>query len=127
MILGIGVDILCVSRIEAIVRRGSRLTGRFARRILSDREIGYFDSTVALQEEAAQVKYLATRWCLKEAVYKAAYPHQALRWSDVTVVKTGPKPTMDVRWVHELEGAQAHISLSHDGGMLVGAVVVETK
>ncbi|KAJ2487381.1 hypothetical protein IWW37_005277 [Coemansia sp. RSA 2050] len=125
MIVGIGVDILCVSRIEAIVRRGSRFTGRFARRILSDREISYFGSTVSLQDEAAQAKYLATRWCLKEAVYKAAYPYQILRWSDVTVIKTGPKPTMDVRWGPRLESAQAHISLSHDGGMLAGAVVVE--
>ncbi|KAJ1907995.1 hypothetical protein H4S04_006902 [Coemansia sp. S16] len=127
MIVGIGIDILCVSRIEAIVRRGSRFTGRFARRILSDREISYFGSTVATQEDAAQVKYLATRWCLKEAIYKAAYPQQTLRWSDVTIVKTGPKPTMDVRWGPELANAQAHVSLSHDGGMLAGVVVVETS
>ncbi|KAJ2685381.1 hypothetical protein IWW39_004312 [Coemansia spiralis] len=125
MIVGIGVDILCVSRIEAIVRRGSRFTSRFARRILSDREISYFGSTVSTQEEAKQAKYLATRWCLKEAVYKAAYPRQILRWSDVTITKIGPKPTMDVRWSPGLEGAQAHVSLSHDGGMLAGAVVVE--
>ncbi|KAJ2330428.1 hypothetical protein GGI00_003709 [Coemansia sp. RSA 2681] len=127
MIVGIGVDILCVSRIEAIVRRGSRFTARFARRILSDREIDYFDKTVAAQEEAVQVKYLATRWCLKEAVYKAAYPRQTLRWGDVTITKAGHKPVMDVRWsLPDLKNVEAHISLSHDGGLLTGFVVVET-
>ncbi|KAJ2900561.1 hypothetical protein GGI21_004569 [Coemansia aciculifera] len=125
MIVGVGVDILCISRIEAIVQRGSRFTARFARRILSDSENDYFGKTVAAQEEAQQVKYLATRWCLKEAIYKAAYPRQTLRWRDVTVFKAGHKPAMNVRWSSELEKAQAHISLSHDGGLLAGFVVVE--
>ncbi|KAJ2746021.1 hypothetical protein GGI20_001723 [Coemansia sp. BCRC 34301] len=125
MIVGVGVDILCMSRIEAIVQRGSRFTARFARRILSAREIDYFGKTVSAQDEAIQVKYLAARWCLKEAVYKAAYPRQTLRWGDVTVSKAGHKPVMDVRWSPALENAKAHISLSHDGGLLTGFAVVE--
>ncbi|KAJ2462722.1 hypothetical protein EV174_007066, partial [Coemansia sp. RSA 2320] len=116
MIVGVGIDILGVARIEAIVRRGSRVTARFAQRILCNSELSYFGKVMAAQEEAAQAKYLATRWCLKEAVYKAAYPRQVLRWRDVNISKTGPKPAMDVRWRAELATVQAHISLSHDGG-----------
>ncbi|KAI8321584.1 4'-phosphopantetheinyl transferase [Martensiomyces pterosporus] len=125
MILGIGVDILSIGRIEAVVRRGPGYTARFARRILCDRELCEFKDVVAKQGEAAQTKYLATRWCLKEAVYKAAYPHQTLRWNDVRVYKNGPKPAMHVDWRPEWQGVCTHASLSHDEGLVIGYVVVE--
>ncbi|KAJ2806411.1 hypothetical protein H4R20_001699 [Coemansia guatemalensis] len=125
MIIGVGVDILCAARIEAIVRRGSRYTARFARRILSSDEINYFQYRVASSEEEAQVRYLALRWCLKEAIYKATYPHQILRWSDVHIFKRGSKPEANVSWSQSLAGAHTHISFSHDQGMMVGYAVVE--
>ncbi|KAI9503759.1 hypothetical protein GGI25_003854 [Coemansia spiralis] len=125
MIIGIGVDILATDRIARIVRRGSSYATRFARHILCDCEIGYFTNTLVSKNENEQIRYLATRWCLKEAVYKAAYPHQILRWSDVSIYKVGPKLAMNVRWNQELQGAFVHASISHDGGLIAGYVVIE--
>ncbi|KAJ2082654.1 hypothetical protein H4R24_001403 [Coemansia sp. RSA 988] len=127
MIIGVGVDILCTARIETIVRRGNRYTARFARRILSCDEISYFQSKIALCEEEAQVRYLALRWCLKEAIYKAAYPHQVLRWCDVRIFKKGPKPEATINWSPSLLGTHVHISFSHDNRMMVGYAVIESN
>ncbi|PIA15216.1 4'-phosphopantetheinyl transferase [Coemansia reversa NRRL 1564] len=125
MIMGVGVDILYAARIEAIVRRGSRYTARFARRILSQDEISYFQSSVSSCGEEAQVGYLALRWCLKEAIYKAAYPHQVLRWCDVQIFKKGSKPEANVNWIKSLADAHTHISFSHDQGMMIGYAIIE--
>ncbi|KAJ1862014.1 hypothetical protein LPJ78_004978 [Coemansia sp. RSA 989] len=74
MILGVGVDILNISRIGAVVKRGHLYTDRFARRILCASELEQFKQLANKQTE--QTQYLATRWGVKEALYKAAYPHQ---------------------------------------------------
>ncbi|KAJ1747917.1 hypothetical protein LPJ79_004933 [Coemansia sp. RSA 1821] len=83
MILGVGVDILNISRIGAVVKRGHLYTDRFARRILCASELEQFKQLANKQTE--QTQYLATRWGVKEALYKAAYPHQVLRWGDICV------------------------------------------
>ncbi|KAJ2631577.1 hypothetical protein IW137_004801, partial [Coemansia sp. RSA 1287] len=93
MILGVGVDILHISRIAAVVRRGA--ADRFARRILDEREIEQFQH---IKGEDEQTRYLATRWGVKEATYKAAYPLHTLRWHDICVFKQGPKLHMTIRW-----------------------------
>lgn len=123
MIVGVGVDILGISRIKALLTRKPQAMARFSRRILSKQELIQFNSDIT--EKDHQISYLATRWCLKEAVYKAVYPRQILHWKDVTITKTGPKPTMEVKWNLELAGSIAHISISHDQGLLFGYVTVE--
>ncbi|KAJ1728044.1 hypothetical protein LPJ61_004250 [Coemansia biformis] len=124
-IIGVGIDILAVPRIEAIVRRGRAYTARFSRRILSGRELDHFQAVVARLSEAEQTRYLAARWCLKEALYKAAYPHQVLRWGDVSIAKIGPKPAAEVAWAPALAHAHAHISLAHDRDLVIGYAVIE--
>jgi len=37
------------------------------------------------------LRYLASRWALKEASFKALYPHHTLTWQDVTIVKENGK------------------------------------
>ncbi|KAJ1888249.1 hypothetical protein LPJ66_008672 [Kickxella alabastrina] len=127
MILGIGVDILSIARIQAIVGRGSKYAQRFSRRILCDQELEHYNSVEIAQMagNTARVNFLAKRWCLKEALYKAAFPHQTLKWHDVCIQSVGPKPMASVRWDAQLAGAKTHVSLSHDHGLLVGYVVVE--
>ncbi|KAJ2310023.1 hypothetical protein H4R23_005964 [Coemansia sp. Cherry 401B] len=125
MILGVGVDILAISRIGAIVRRGGKYTERFARRILCQKENAHYSAQIANCGAAEQTRYLATRWCVKEAVYKAAYPYQKLRWSDVHVFKEGPKLAARIAWAPELAHARAHVSISHDHGLLISYAIVE--
>ncbi|KAJ2770769.1 hypothetical protein IWQ57_002509, partial [Coemansia nantahalensis] len=85
----------------------------------------HFQAVVAGQGAAEQTRFLAARWCLKEALFKAAYPRQVLRWGDVTIAKDGPKPAADVAWAPALARATAHVSLSHDRDLVVGYVVIE--
>ncbi|KAJ2157496.1 hypothetical protein GGF46_004468 [Coemansia sp. RSA 552] len=125
MIVGVGVDILSAARIDAIVRRGHMYTARFARRILSASEQAQFQAEIAQADAPAQARYLATRWCLKEAVYKAAYARQVLRWGDVCVSKDGPRPVVQIKWAPALSRACAHVSLSHDQGLVIGYAVIE--
>ncbi|KAJ2381450.1 hypothetical protein GGI05_005981 [Coemansia sp. RSA 2603] len=122
MILGVGIDILSLARIHAVVSRGPKYTQRFARRVLSTPERLRFAS---ITSAAAQADFLAARWCLKEATYKAAFPHQSLRWHDISVTTDGRKPHVHVHWLPELAHLAVHASLSHDAGLVASYVVIE--
>ncbi|KAJ1720779.1 hypothetical protein LPJ53_004637 [Coemansia erecta] len=122
MIIGVGVDILSTARIHAIVARGPAYTQRFARRVLSPLEHTSFAS---VEKPGEQADFLAARWCLKEAAYKAAFPRQTLRWHDITLSNDRRKPQLLVRWRPELAHLAVHASLSHDAGLVVGYVVIE--
>lgn len=67
MIYGIGVDLIEIARIEAAC---ARFGERFARRILTDRELERYRARRA-RSEARGIAYLATRFAAKEAVSKA--------------------------------------------------------
>lgn len=62
MIVGIGTDIVLVSRIEAALGRQGE---RFARRILTDTELERFKA------HSQPARYLAKRYAAKEAILKA--------------------------------------------------------
>ncbi len=62
MIVGIGTDIVAVTRMAAAITRHGE---RFAQRILSD------DEMVKYSQQANQASYLAKRFAAKEAVVKA--------------------------------------------------------
>ncbi|KAJ1818987.1 hypothetical protein LPJ56_001685 [Coemansia sp. RSA 2599] len=122
MIVGIGVDLLSIKRIQSIVSRGSRYSQRFSRRILCDRELTEYR---ACETDKLRIGFLASRWCLKEAIYKAAYPHQILQWNDVCIYKDGPRPLADIQWNKGLADARVHVSLSHDHDLLVAYAIIE--
>ena len=67
MIYGIGVDLIEIGRIEAAC---ARFGERFARRILTDRELERYRARRS-RSEARGTAYLATRFAAKEAVSKA--------------------------------------------------------
>ncbi|KAI8972057.1 4'-phosphopantetheinyl transferase superfamily [Mycotypha africana] len=133
MILGIGVDIVHIPRIAALITRRGK--DRLAKRILSPVEWNEFESqfltsSSLLTDQLRQQKeltFLGSRWCIKEAVYKALYPTKKLEWKDVTVSKILDKPSIHI--VNgELYGVQkAHVSLSHDGEYTIAQVVLEGK
>lgn len=62
MIIGIGTDMVLVSRIEAVVGRQGE---RFAQRILTDDELQRY------RAHSQPVRYLAKRYAAKEAILKA--------------------------------------------------------
>ncbi len=78
MILGIGTDLVLVSRIEAVLGRQGE---RFARRILTAAELERF------RQHSQPARYLAKRFAAKEAILKALGTGLAkgLSWHDLQI------------------------------------------
>ncbi|KAH8106253.1 4'-phosphopantetheinyl transferase [Cristinia sonorae] len=126
-IIGIGVDVVSISRIAALVQR--RTYDRLAKRILSPGELSEWLSIPAT-DDARRTRYLAVRWSVKESAYKALYPVRS-SWKDFTLTSfdrnNGRKPTMIY---HSFGGHSCkyalHASVSHDAGLVFTTVVVES-
>ncbi|KAF9189939.1 hypothetical protein BGZ51_009151 [Haplosporangium sp. Z 767] len=126
-ILGIGVDILHLPRIRQVLLRHPK---RLLTRILTKTEQDEFrvlqEGTDGDIDHDNLIRYLGTRWTLKEASYKALYPHHKMTWQDVTVVKDNGKPVL---WIPEKARfgiGNTHSSVSHDGEYLIGQVLLES-
>lgn len=125
MIVGIGTDIVEVSRIEkALSRHGER----FIERIYSAREAAYCNALVNRAER------YATRFAAKEAARKAigaAVPVTALDWHDVEIISSSEgAPQLEfygraAELIGRLGVTRAHVSLSHTATMAVAFVILE--
>ena len=115
MIVGIGVDIVEISRLESALRR----TPGLGSRLFTEGERG---------RPAAS---LAACFAAKEAVAKVLAAPPGLRWADVEVVhdaagRPGLQASGTVAAAASALGVRRwHLSLSHDGGMSVAMVVAE--
>lgn len=115
MIVGIGVDLVDIARLEQALRR----TPALAARLFTERERG------------APPASLAACFAAKEAVAKALGAPAGLRWADVEVGHDpAGRPGLAVRGTvaeaARLRGVRHwHVSLTHDGGVSVAFVVAE--
>ena len=116
MIVGVGVDVVEVARLERALARTPRLRGRL-----------FTDGESALP----RAEQLAARFAAKEAVAKALGAPGGLRWRDAEVVRgPGGRPCLALHGgVAEEAAAQGitrwHLSLSHDAGVATAVVVAE--
>lgn len=116
MIVGIGVDVVEVARLEAALERTPSLRNRLF--------------TPAEQQVTAP-ESLAARFAAKEAVAKALGT-TGLPWTDAEVVTDEKgRPSLVVHGqVAEAAASRGisswHLSLSHDGGVAVAMVVAES-
>lgn len=124
MILGIGVDVVHVPRIAALIaRRGPE---RFAQRILSNEELHSWKSI----HEGDRSRFLAVRWAVKEAAYKAMYPTVKPTWKDFSFRGLGQefygsKPSLLYHSSHPVTSiGEIHSSISHDGEYVFASVLV---
>src|SRR5438128_12358390 len=123
MILGIGVDIIEVSRLQrAITQHGAR----FIDRVFTAREIAHCEAT------ARRAERYATRFAAKEAARKAigaATPIRALAWHDVEIISsTEGAPQLEfhghaAELIKALSVTRAHVSLSHAVEQAIAFVV----
>jgi holo-[acyl-carrier protein] synthase len=123
MILGIGIDLVDVRRIEAIIFRWQ---DRFLRRIFTDREIARCNN----KKNPAQ--RFATRFAAKEAVFKALYPKgtEGVSMLDIEIDEHENRPSVNL-----YNGTKSHadalgvqkifVMLSHDGNYGVAQVIAE--
>lgn len=116
MIVGLGVDIVGVARFSAALER----TPGVAARLLTP------------TEREGAVPSLAARFAAKEAVSKALGAPPGLRWLDVEIGREpGGRPSVQVRGTvrraaDNLGVRRWHVSLSHDGGMVVATAIAES-
>ena len=125
MIIGIGVDIIEIARLErALAEYGKRLRDR----VFTPREIAY------CQSAGRRAERYATRFAAKEAARKAigaAKPVQALAWRDVEIISSAEgAPQLEfhgcaAELVKELGVTRVHVSLSHAREQAVAIVVLE--
>lgn len=117
-ILGIGVDILHTPRLRELSKRHQNrstlspadpdedhrgetkqksvqpVLDRLAKRILCESEWNEYQQlvhqrSIATVESVQLERYIANRWCAKEAAYKALYPKYVVSWKDLCVLKPG--------------------------------------
>ena len=123
MIVGFGLDVVEIARIER--QLASATADRFLARCFTQGERAFCDR---FQDRAGRY---AARFAAKEAASKALGVPEGIGFQDVEVVRERGAPTLVLsgvaaRRAAELRAARVHVTLSHDGGVAVAGVVLET-
>lgn len=117
MIVGVGVDLVHVSRFSRALERTPALKARL----------------FAESERHLSVRSLAARFAAKEALIKAVGHSTGFRWHDMVVVPDEERNPDFVLSGGVLEAVQArgighlHLSMTHDGDTALAFVVAEAK
>jgi holo-[acyl-carrier protein] synthase len=115
-VVGLGIDVVDVSRFEAALRRSPGLAERL------------FTPAEATRAPAS----LAARFAAKEALAKALGAPGGLAWHDAEVVsESSGQPVLALRGTvaaraSEVGAVHVHLSLSHDAGIASAVVVLES-
>ncbi len=124
MILGIGIDIVDVRRIEDIIFRWQEA---FLKRVFTHNEIRHCNN----KKNPAQ--RFATRFAAKKAFIKALYPkgESDFSYKDVEIGEKNRRPVVNLFGAAKENADQAnikniHLMLSHDGNYGVANVVIES-
>lgn len=123
MILGIGIDLVDVRRMEGIIFRWHE---RFLKRIFTEREIRYCNN----KKNPAQ--RFATRYAAKAAFVKALYPkgEKGIDFRDIEIDEKDRRPIVNLSGAIETDAKEkgikkTFIMLSHDGNYGIANVVLE--
>lgn len=120
MIIGVGVDMVQLSRFEQKLEETPRLKDRL-----------FLDIETVSESGDASSKTLAGRFAAKEAVIKALSGNPEIEWHGIEVGKeTTGKPVI---WLHGQTAKLAlrlgirkfHLSITHDGDFATAFVVAE--
>lgn len=112
MIEGIGIDVVDIKRFQESLERTPTLR----------------DKLFTENEKQLPLSSLAARFAAKEALYKALSPIHGLSWHEAEIInQPNGKPDFLFRGqIAELiDGAQVHLSLSHDAGIASAMVVIQ--
>jgi holo-[acyl-carrier protein] synthase len=122
VIVGVGLDVIPISRIAAMLERYGR---RLEERLFT------LDECVYCKSRGFPAQHFAARFAAKEALVKALGAPEGLRWRDIEVLP-GPSGAPELR----LSGTAArvatargvvtrHVSLTHAGDVAAAVVVLE--
>jgi holo-[acyl-carrier protein] synthase len=114
MIIGIGVDIIEVERIQRLAEKSPR----FLERVFTPKEIEYSNG------KKNRYQHLAARFAAKEAFFKAL--GKKVNWTDVGIINhPSGKPEMEIKKRESFPFDRIHVSLSHIQDYAVAYVVLE--
>lgn len=128
MIVGLGMDLVEVARIERLLdgEKGERAL----RRLFTEREVGY------ARRRPSPAQHFAARFAAKEAAYKALSGDdevaRAVGWRDIEVVHTEDgRPTLVLHGfaaqrAERLGVARVLVTLTHTDGVAGAVVVLES-
>ncbi|HMV86556.1 MAG TPA: holo-ACP synthase [Blastocatellia bacterium] len=128
MVIGIGVDITDIKRIEDSL---AEFGERFRNRVFTAGEIAYCEQ---FANAAAKAERYAARFAAKEAARKAlgaATPLKSLSWQEVEIISsTEGAPQLRFHGhaaalIEQLKITRAHVSLSHATQQAIAFVVLE--
>lgn len=125
MIVGIGIDIAEVPRIQQSIERFGL---RFLERIFTEGEMQYCDS------KANRMERYAARFAAKEAAMKALGTgwNHGIRWRDCEVVRMpSGRPTMQfhgraAEFAAKLGAKNTALSISHTAEQAIAQVILES-
>ncbi|KAI3640289.1 hypothetical protein MIR68_001167 [Amoeboaphelidium protococcarum] len=119
VVVGVGIDLLKISRIQRLIKKyGDRL----GRRVLSIDELKLYNGVVDTDHK---VKFIANRWALKEAAYKALSQTQYKpTWKQLHIVAIPNSPPVITHPYKD----DVHLlsSLSHDYGYVTAVVIAQS-
>ncbi|KAI3639358.1 hypothetical protein MIR68_002888 [Amoeboaphelidium protococcarum] len=119
VVVGVGIDLLKISRIYTLIEKyGDRL----GRRVLSIDELKQYTGVVDTDHK---VKFIANRWALKEAAYKALSQTQYRpTWKQLHIVALRNTPPVITHPYKD----DIHLlsSLSHDDGYVTAVVLAQS-
>ena len=114
MIDGIGIDVVDIERFKSSL----------------DRTPGLREKLFTEGERTKPIASLAARFAAKEALAKAINAGKGLAWHDAEVINLeSGKPVFLFRGeiADLIDGADVHLSLSHDAGIASAMVIVERR
>ncbi|MEJ0014916.1 MAG: holo-ACP synthase [Actinomycetota bacterium] len=112
MIDGIGIDVVDVARFQESL----------------DRTPGMKERLFTSREAVLKISSLAARFAAKEALVKALDARDIFSWHDAEIInEVSGKPAFIFTGAlaERIDGADVHLSLSHDAGIASAMVVIE--
>ena len=112
MIDGIGIDVVDIERFKSSL----------------DRTPGLVEKLFTENERTKPISSLAARFAAKEALAKALSVGKGLPWHDAEILNLeNGKPVFLFRGeiAEIIDGADVHLSLSHDAGIASAMLIVE--
>jgi len=128
MIVGIGIDICKVERVEKVLAKN--YSQKFKEKIFTSNEIEYCEKFKNSSQN------FAVRWAIKEAFYKALPEElqEISSWQSIEFInESGKKPfirILDEKLKEEFQNqkiAKIHSSVSHEKEYCVAQVILESK
>ena len=124
MILGLGLDLVDISRVARILDGPPGRAERFLARVFTPAERSFCDAC------ADRVARYAARFAAKEAGLKALGVPAGLRFTELEVVRAEGAPTLTLAGgaaaaARRLGVVRLHLTLTHDAGAAAAAVIAE--